>query len=146
MGNDRVVASGRFRLCRQVCSILGITLPFPAIHLFDPLHFNFLSDEWIDGETKGIDPGNITDGVEICSFSCSFFICRIDKAHLLIDEGLIEQFYDQLSVVSRMKPYMVGPGNHEGVQLPSPPEVKYFLLSLTLLTNNIPPSTPINQI
>ncbi|KAF8307936.1 Metallo-dependent phosphatase [Clavulina sp. PMI_390] len=28
-------------------------------------------------------------------------------------EGLIEQFYDQLSVVSSVKPYMVGAGNHE---------------------------------
>lgn len=32
----------------------------------------------------------------------------------MIDEALVEQFYDQLSVVSRMKPYMVGAGNHEG--------------------------------
>jgi hypothetical protein len=102
-----------------VCTILDITSPFLTIHLFDP---NIPPDQWIDGETKGIDPGNITDGVEICSFSCSFFMYGINKApsrhwHLLIDEGLIEQFYDQLSAVSRMKPYMVGPGNHEGMKL-----------------------------
>ena len=90
----------------------------------------FLSDQWIDGETKGIDPGNITDGVEICSFLSSPLLSRATlttPSHHFSDEGLIEQFYNQLSAVSRMKPYMVGPGNHEGIHAP------YFALSSRIL-------------
>ncbi|KAF8320020.1 Metallo-dependent phosphatase [Clavulina sp. PMI_390] len=52
------------------------------------------ADTWIGSVQDGFLPGNLSNGVALY-------------------EGLSEIFFDQLATVARMKPYMVGVGNHE---------------------------------
>lgn len=76
------------------------------------------ADYWLKEEIQGFLPNTTIEG------------------GAKVYESLLNQFYDEMTAVTGVKPYMVGPGNHEANCTHFPPPDFYLESLLPLLELN----------